>query len=235
MARKLLASMLMVAVVLTVGCRNNPVKKRVQASVRERLPEIIGPADSYEVRAYGSPVRVLKGKLDGLAIKGENIRLDGGLTLAQRDFKIRDLAIDPDTKQIKRVGPSQYVAVIDEETLTRYLRKKYPGIKGLNVTLSDGRIGISARPTVSLVKLDLRSNADLIISEGRTLELRVREIGVGRLSAPRIAREYITSRLGAIFDARDLGFDANIRAVALNEGTLTLTGGLKLMSLTEKK
>ena len=234
MTRKLLASTLIFAVVLTAGCRGNPVKKRVQASVRERLPELIGPADSYDVRAYGSTVRVLKGKLDGLDITGKNIRLDGGLTLAQLDVEIRDLAIDPDTRQIKRVGPSQYVAVIDEETLTRYLRKKYPRIKGLNAVLSDGTISMSALPTVSVVKLDLRGDADLIISEGRTLELKVREIGVGRLNAPRIACEYITSKLGPIFDVRDLGFDATIRAVTINDGALTLTGGLKLMSLVEK-
>jgi len=228
-AKRIAWALLMTGLLALAGC--NPVKEEVEKSVAQSLPEAIGPAKSYEVRAYGSTFRMMKGKLDGLDIVGTDVRLANGMTVSRLDVVIRDLLFDTGTRQVKRVKTTDFKAALAESELSRYVAKRYPKVPELKVGLMEGFVRVSARPGVSRVRASVVADADLLIRRQRIIALDLRKLKVAGIGAPGFAREYIDSHLDEIFDAKDLGFDARIRSAEVRPRLLTLSGDLDLMKV----
>lgn len=218
--------------VALAGC-GGVVKSKVSSGIEESLPEIIGPARAYDVRTYGSATRIMKGKIDGLDIVGSDVRLASGVTVSRLDVKIRDLVVDPDTKEIKSVGSTDYTATLSEAELNRYLKKQYPDVPEFKIKLKDKVIGVSARPGVSVLKVGVEADVGLEVRQQRLLALDLKTLKVAGINTPGMAREYIESRIDTIFDARDIGFDARIKSAAVSKNGLSIGGNLNLMKAVE--
>jgi hypothetical protein len=216
------------------GC-GNPVKGKVEKSVARSLPEIIGPADSYSVQAYGPTMRIMRGRLDGLDITGINVRLPNGIAVSRLDVAIHDIEFNTDTREIEKAGETRYAATLAERELTRYLAAKHPGIPQLAATLRNGQITVLAKPGVSVLKVAVQGSADLVVRDQRILALDLKKLRVAGIGVPGFAREFIEGQLGTIFDARDLGFEATIQSAVIGPDVLTLNGGLDLMKVIEQR
>jgi hypothetical protein len=229
-----LSVIVVVAIVVFCGCGGDPVKGKIERSVADSLPKLIGPAESYSVRASGSTFGMIRGKISGLDIIGIGVELPAGLRVDRLNVKITDLMVDTDTKQIKRVGSTQFAASLSEKELNRYLANKYPNVPGLKAELRGNKLAIFAKPGVSVLKVAVVADADLVIRDQRILALDLKKLDVAGLGAPGFAREFLESRVGEIFDARDIGYDATLTSVVLGPGTITLSGSLDLMKSSQK-
>lgn len=209
-----------------IGCGGNMVRRQVENSVAKSLPGLIGPAQSYTVRAYGSTLRMIHGKLDGLDIVGTNVVLPNKMNLARLDVKIRDLAINTGSKKIERVGATNFSATLDQSELMRCTSERYSDV---NIVLREGFLTLSARPGISRLRMGVQIDAELEIRDRRILALNLRKLKVGGIKAPGFARDLVESRLDTVFDANDIGYDARLDSAAITPGLLTLTGTLDLM------
>lgn len=234
MARKLATAALIFAIAAIIGC-GGVVKDKVSSGIEASLPDIIGPAKAYNVRTYGPPLKVMKGKIDGVDIIGTDVRLPSGVTVSRLDVKIRDLVVDPDTKQIKSVGSTDYAATLSEAELNRYLKKQYPDVPELNVKLKDKVIGVYAKPGISVLKVGVQADVAMEVRQQRLLALDLKTLKVAGINTPGVAREYIQSKIDTIFDAKDLGFDAHIKSASVSKHGVTLAGDLDLMKAAEKR
>lgn len=232
---KWIAIVLAVLIAVLAGCEGNPVRHKVEKSVEQSLPALIGPAQSYSVKAYGSTVGMVSGKLSGLDIIGLDVRLPNGVNVARLNAKLTNITFDSGSKEIKSVEKTEYTASLTEAEVTRYMREKHPGIAGLNVALADRNIRVSARPGVSVLRTAVQADADLEIRENRILALDLKKVKVAGVHAPDFALDFLGSKLGVIFDANDLGFEAKIRSVVIGPGSLTLVGDLDLMKVVERQ
>ena len=235
MNRKLIALVFVGLLAGVAGCGGNSVRHRVERSVEQSLPGIIGPAQSYSVQADGSTMGMMNGKLRGLDIIGIGVQLPSGINITRLNAKVTDITFDPGTKKIKSVGAAEYSASLSDAELTRYLRGKYPSVPGLSVAMNSGLINISAKPGVSIVKLPIRADAGLVIRDERKLALSLLQFEIAGINAPNFAVDYLESKMDVIFDANDLGFNAKIKSVVIGPGTLTLNGTLDLMKVLEQQ
>lgn len=234
MTRKCMLTALILLLAVLTGC-GGVVKDKVSSGIEESLPEIIGPAKSYQVRTYGPPLRVMKGKIDGVDIVGTDVRLPSGVTVSRLDVKIRDLVVDPDTKEIKSVGSTEYVATLSEAELNRYLKQQYPDVPELNIKLKDKVIGVYAKPGLSVLKVGVQADVGLLVRRQTQIALDLKTLKVAGINTPGVAREYIESKIDTIFDAKALGFDARIKSASVSKNGLTLAGNLDLMKAAEKR
>ena len=238
MVRKLiiivLAALIAAVVVCLAGC-GNMAKDKVEKSVAESLPTMIGPAKSYNVDAYGSTLRMMKGKLEGLDITGQDVQLKSGVTLSRLFVQVRDIRFDPNTREVHSVGSTAYSATLSEAELNRYLKKRYPNVPDLKLELRKDAVRITTRPGVSVLRTTVQADSGLLIQEERRLILDLKSLKVGPVGAPEFVRNYIESEIGTIFDAKDLGFDATIKSVSVQPNGLVLNGTLDLMELLKKQ
>lgn len=235
MLRKCFILLLMVAISVVAGCVGKPVRDKIESSVEQSLPDIIGPAQSYSVEVYGPPLRAMKGKLDGVDITGREVKLPAGITVSRRSVQIRDLTVDPDTRQIQRVGSTRYEATLSEAEVNRNIKQRYPDIPGLNVGLNKGFLTVTAKPGISGIRATIEADSGVQVRDKRILELDLRDIRAVGISAPGFARNFINERIPSIFDVKDLGFDATVESVKIEPQGLTLSGDLDLMKMLEKQ
>lgn len=228
-AGRLTASAVVVlAALAAAGCGGNPVRGRIEREVEQKLPEIIGPAAAYSVSAHGPTMRMIKGRLDRLDITGEEVLLPSGIRVSRLEVSIEDLEFDTDSGSIKRAGRTRYTAVLGEAEVNRWAAVRYPEIPELKVILREGSARVSARPGMSKARVTVQADAYPVIRDRRTLGLDLYDVRAIGVSAPGFAREYLEGRLPAIFDVRDMGFDATVAAVKIAPGRLTLQGELDL-------
>lgn len=226
---------LIVVAIIISGCSDSAIRDKVEKSVAESLPEYIGPAESYTVKASGPTLPMMQGKLNKLDIIGINVQMPNGMRVARLNVVIPDISFDVNKKTLKRAGITEYTASISESELTRYIAEKYSKIPNLSVSLSDGNIGLFAKPGIYKLRLAVQGNADLIVRKDHILALDLKKLNVGGIAMPSFAVGLLESQLGTIFDAKDLGFDAKIKSTTIGPGTLTLNGTLDLMKMMEKK
>lgn len=234
MRRRPLELSLAILVLTLAGC-GNPIRHGVEKSVEQSLLDIIGPAKSYSVRAYGPTSRLIGGKLDGLDITGADVKLSGGLTVSRLFVRIRDLEVDTQTKRIQRVGSAQYQATLTEAELNRYLRERYPDVPDLKARLRNNYLTVSTRPGIAGLRATIEADAKLDIRRRRILALDLEDVRAAGISAPGFARDFINDRLPVIFDAGDLGFDANIDRVVVQPSQLSVSGNLDLLQASRSR
>jgi hypothetical protein len=210
------------------GCGR--VERKAENQIAESLKERIGPAESYDVNVTGSPLRLLKGKMDRLDIVGREVQLENGIQIALMNVSVHDLVFDPDTKEIRRAGTTLYCAKMTQQELTRYLIRTYPDVPELKVALRDGFIDVSAKPCVAGVGVAVKAEADLCVEDHHNLILVLKKVSAAGVPAPGFARDYIETRFNPVLDSRDLGFNATVNSLHLSKGSITIAGNLDLVS-----
>lgn len=217
-----------------IGCADRVVKNEVEKTVTGSLPNLIGPADSYSVRASGSGFRIINGHIRGLTITGTNVHLRAGVTLATMEADISDIALDTHTRQIRSIGATEFSGSMSQTELTRYLASRYPKIPALKVELGDNLATISVRPGISGFSMGISASAAVQVRSETIVGLDLKSLKVAGLSTPSIAREALDPLLDSLFDANDLGVDAKVKSATVTPGYLHMTGTLDLMKAMEK-
>ncbi|MHB9037043.1 MAG: LmeA family phospholipid-binding protein [Armatimonadota bacterium] len=221
---------LLIIALIAVTCAGcGRVERKAENQIAEALKERIGPAKSYDVNISGSPLRLLKGKMDRLDIVGKDVQLENGIQVALLSVSIHDLVFDPDTKEIKRAGNTLYSAKMTQRELTRYLTKTYPDVPELKIGLRDGLIDVSAKPCVAGVGVGIKAEADLHVEDRHNLVLDLKKVSAAGVPAPGFAKEYIETKFNPVLDSNDLGFNATVNSLKLSPGSITISGNLDLV------
>ena len=218
-------SVIALLAIVLCGCGGG-VRRKIENGIARAMPEKIGRAKSYTVKVSGSTPAMIRGRMSGVEITGEEVRLAKGFTVARLDVSLKDLVVDTHTQEIKRCASAGYSATVSEGELGRYLAKRYRDIPGLEVTLARDCAHVVANPGLAGVTVTVSADAALKVIKGRKLALEIIRIDVAGLPTPGFAREFIEGRINPIFDAADLGFDAKIDSVRIDPGSLTITGTL---------
>jgi len=212
---------------MLAGCGGS-IKNRIEKGIESCLPQIIGPASSYQVTVSGSTVKMLRHRLSRVYIKGEDVRLPNGLEVSRLDVCLNEVEFDPDKRIITDSAGATYSVELSEKELERYLKKTYPSIPGLGIDLKEGRMIARASPSLIGLTTTISAEASLGIDGQRKLVLDIKKINAAGVPAPSFAREYIESKLNPVFDASELGYDATIDSVSIKPGYVTITGKLDL-------
>jgi len=212
---------------MLAGCGGN-IRNRIEKGIERCLPQIIGPASSYQVTVSGSTLKMFRHRLSRVYIKGEDVRLPNGLEVSHLDVCLNEVEFDPDKRTIIDSAEATYSVVLSEEELERYLKKTYPSIPGLGIDLKEGHMVARASPSLIGLTTTISAAALFGIDSQRKLVLDIKKINAVGVQAPSFAREYIESKLNPVFDASELGYDATIDSVSIKPGYVTITGKLDL-------
>ncbi len=194
------------------------IRHHLEQGITASLPRAIGPAQSYTAQVYGSVPGMLRGNLNALNISGKQVQLANGMRLAQLDVAIKDITLDVKTHKVSDVGDTTYSASLTADQLRDYMIRACGDIPGLEVTLHDGYIGLSAEPEMSGFSIGVKAEATLVALDQKMIKLNVRKVTMAGFPAPSIARDYLTKRLKPILDITSSGLDATIKSATVTPG-----------------
>ncbi|MCE5322324.1 DUF2993 domain-containing protein [bacterium] len=217
--------------VLCLGC--GKAERHAENKIAKALQERLGPAESYEVNITGSPMKLLKGKMERLDIVGKNVNLEKGVKLASLNVTVHDLVFNTKTQEIMYASKTSFSAAIAQDELTKYLHKNYPDVPELKIALRTGYIDVSAKPTVAGVGVAVKTEADIHVKDHHLLILDLKKISAAGVPVPEFARNYIETKVNPVFDSKDLGFNATVNSIRMAQGSICVAGNLDLVQAVQ--
>jgi hypothetical protein len=112
------------AALVANGCTTLP--SVVAGQIRQRLPTLLGPADSYDVRVGCTIFDLPRGKINWVHVHGVNVLLAPGMRVYDLVADAFDIHADPSTNALKSVGKTQFGVEINQADLDEYLRTSDP-------------------------------------------------------------------------------------------------------------
>jgi hypothetical protein len=222
------------ALILVVGLAvgyyygGNYARGRVEKSVVEVLPGLIGPAQSYRVKVDASTGQLIRKHVNVLNIHGEGVSLCKGIVVDSLDVRLKGVDFDTATSSVKHIDGAEFDASLFENNLNNYLVGVYPDIQDLKIRLMDGYCDVSARPKFAGMSALVKAQATFEIGAGRLVNARITKATTAGLPAPAALRQYFEQKINPVINTADFGFDATLKSVTVRPGSVTLSGDANL-------
>ncbi len=211
-------------IILGAGCGGTSIRHKIEAQIAKSLQGRLGPAKSYSVSLRGSTLSIVRGNIKEIRVAAEEVSLPEGITLDKLDVVLENVRVDLASRTIKRCAQAQYTARISEDELEAYFRKRYPDIPELRMHLANHELRIETSPRPAGIRIPIIAYASLKTKNGTQVVLDLKRIDVGPIPTPGFAREFLETRFNPVFEASDIGFDAQISEVRTENNFLVLTG-----------
>ena len=211
----------------SAGCAGRLVTSAVQNAIERRLPELIGPAQSYSVAVHGSTRGIMRGRISEVSAQGKGVWAQPDLCLDVLDIRMKDVVADPETESVKSVGEVVFSAAISQESLNRYLARTRPDV--WSVELVEGEMVVQGRPKVWRLSADVRLNGHLV-PKGDKLYFQVDRLQVAGLTTPSIAAGIVEDRINPVLDLGGTKFSPELKSATIAPGVVRVTGTAHLKS-----
>lgn len=215
--------MILMALILS-GCTGDMVTGRVEDSVRDRLPDLIGPAKSYEVQVSGSSWRMMKGKIAEVRIHGKEVWIMPDLCVDDLNVCMKDVVADRKDSTVKSVGKIEFTAATSETALNKYLDKR---AEEQSVRLLSGKALVTARPKVLGITTKVAFTGYLK-ANGRELNLVVTDLDVAGVGTPRLAAKCLEDYINPVLTLKADWIVPKIGTVKIEPGQLVISGTAEL-------
>ena len=220
---------LVAAIAIGYHVAGNYARDKVEKSVAELLPSLIGPAQSYRVEVEASTGQLMRRHLRAINIHGDRVSLPRNIVVDRLDVRLQGVDFDAKTSSVKNIDNAEFDATLLETNLNNYLTGLYPEIEEMKIRLMDGYCDFSARPLFAGLRPNLRAQAVLEIGEGRFVNARISKATTAGLPAPSPLRQYFEQQINPILNTADFGFDTTLKSVVVQPGLVTLSGDAHLM------
>jgi len=223
--RQVLAVIAVALAVAAAGCTGRLVSRAVEDGIRDRLPDLIGPADSYAVEVHGSTRRMLRGRIGEIVVRGKGVWVSPDMCLDSIEVRMKDVSADPESLALKDVGEITFEAVASERSVNDYLALSRAD--EVEVELREGMVVAKARPKVLSVPAEVRLIGRLV-ARGEKLDLRVDRLQVAGLSAPLTAARAFEDRINPVVELELAGFVPELRSATILPGAVRIAGTARL-------
>lgn len=138
--------LLLAALGAVAGCNTGVAEKEAERRIRERLPEIVGPANQYKVNVRASSdLSVARGSLREIIIEGREVQIGGLWPVDDLYVALDRVRVDLERQTLEEVGAARFQASIRPRTLARYLSDDQENLRDVRVQLQHGVITVSGR------------------------------------------------------------------------------------------
>ena len=220
----MLTSALLTMVALLAGCGERLVADKIESRVERRLPDIIGPADSYEVSVSGRTPKMLSGRLSELVIHGRNVQLQPDLNVDDLVVEMRDVEFDTGKNELTGVGETAFSAVISGKCLTRFIVKRQPDLKELKIELRPGKATVRVRPSLLGLSAGVAITGGLEVAPSNKISFIPDKMSVAGLPIPERALNFVSERINPVMDMSLASFPAQITRIAVMAGRIRVEG-----------
>lgn len=208
------------------GCAGKIVSNKAEDKIAEKLPELIGPAKSYDVKLHGSTKQMIRGKVDEIKIHGDDVEVVPDLTINSLDIDMKGVEADTKTSTLKKVRETTFQATVTEDSLNRYLaavRKEKP-----RVELQRGKMVVIVREQLLSLSSDVRLTGRLV-SNHDELNFKVDKLEVAGIKTPNIAARAVEDQINPVMELEFKGFAPELTSTKIETGIITVEGTAQLI------
>lgn len=219
--RKLLISAMIIGTAcLTPG---TALRSMIGKAVANKMPEIIGQADSYTADVNGDIVDIALGKLEKVDIHGKGVKMANGMVVNRLDISLTDVHFKLD-QTITKVKSTNFKAQVIEDDLNNWLATARPDLRNAHITLNSDKLTVTAKPKVMLLRTPVKAEGALQIVDQTKLYMALDKFSTRGIKVPGMVRGHIEHDINPVFDTEQLGIGAKLKSVRILNGAITITG-----------
>lgn len=214
-----------IAIIIAVVCLGPGalIRWKIEQAVSAKLGGMLGAAKSYSVHVSGGLFEMLGGKIKQIDINGKNVKLSNGVVVDRLDVLLSGVHVKPD-QTVTGVDTTAFTAVLSEPNLNDYLRASRSDMRDANITLTDGKLLLTAKPRVLAMKTPVSLEGSMQIVRGTRLDMVLSKLSAHGIRVPGFIRGKIQHDINPVLDTEQMGMGARLSKVAIQDGQIALTG-----------
>ena len=191
--------------------------------MREALPKLIGPADSYQARVSGSNIGA--DHLASVHISGMRVALARVPVLNLVELNLRDVAFDRQQKRLTSVGEAHGQVKLVAGDLAEYLRLSGWLDRATVRFEPPNRIVATGIPSVAGIPVMSRGESEFqgrLFAQGSQVLLTVDYLRLGSVEATPVVCLVLRAALNPLFDISGYPLPTRIDSVQVRDGALLI-------------
>lgn len=199
------------------------VRWAIEQAVAGKVSGMLGTARSYSVDVSGGLFDIVRGRVNQVSIRGNDVKLSNGVVVDRLDVDLCGVRFKPN-QTITGVQSTAFTALLSEGNMNDYLRASRSDLSDAKVSLADGKLSLTARPRVMAIRTPVRVEGTMCIVEGTKLNLVLNRLSARGIRVPGMIRGRIQHDLNPVLDTQQMGMGAKLTRVAIANGEITLCG-----------
>lgn len=210
-----------VLAVLAIGCGS--LTSQVERGLERELPELVGPADRYDVEIEG--LRAGAGEADRVTAVGERVRPEGAPVVDRLQLELRGVAFDRGEDRLERVDSARATARVTVPDLEAFLEAQR-NVRDASVTLREpDEATIRVRPEFGGIALPRGVEAEvrgrLEAADGR-VRFVVSDVEAAGLNLGAAAARRLSDAINPLVDLSDTDARLQVTGVRVEGGAVHL-------------
>jgi len=214
----------LIALVWIAGCSGGIIRPKVEKGIARSLPEYIGPAEQYTVKASGPTTAMLHGRIQHLRIEGVQVEIADDMVLDRLVVDMDDVSVDPETRVLQSVGNAIFTAEMTQESVNRYVKAVRPDVQELKIELEVGKVVVGARPTVMGIGPRLQIGGRPEIVNRNKVNFVADSASLSILPVPALIVNKLLDSVNPVLDLSETRFPVALTAVKVRKGTVEIAG-----------
>ena len=199
------------------------IRWKIEQTVAGKVVGMLGTARSYSVSVSGGLFEILRGRVKQVDIRGNDVKLSSGVVVDRLDVNLSGVEFKPD-QTLTGVESTAFTAFLSEGNMDDYLRASRSDLSDADVSLTDGKLSLTARPRVMAIRTPVRVEGTMRIVQGTKLYLVLNRLSARGIRVPGMIRGHIQHDLNPVLDTQQMAMGAKLTQVAITNGKITLSG-----------
>ncbi|MDH7481533.1 MAG: DUF2993 domain-containing protein [Armatimonadota bacterium] len=209
---------------LVTGCIGGVIRSKIAEGIEDSLPQYIGPAKKYSVKVLGPSEPMLRGKFEHLHIEGLEVQISENLMVDRLIVDMDKVEADPETRQIRSVAATVFTAEVAEKSINDYICAARPDIKGLTLDLQEGKLTVTARPSVLGIGVEFKVTGKPVIAGKDKINFVADSASLARLPIPALVVNKVLDRMNPVLDLGEMQFPVALTSIAIKNDAVIING-----------
>ena len=214
---------LFVITVVTSGCSGGIIRPKVEGGIKKALPQYIGPAKEYTVRADGSTTDMLNGLIERLHIEGWEVQIDPKLTLQHLAVDMQEVRYNT-SRELTSVRETKLQATVSESAVNRYIKEARGGDTDLQVGFQPSSVQVQFLPQVIGVNVPVSIKGKPVIVGGTKVDFIADKASVAMVPVPAYVVNKVLDRVNPILDLSLMKFPVTLTGISIQKGEVIVSG-----------
>lgn len=208
---------------LVAGCSGGLVRPRIEKGIKNALPEYVGPATEYTVRADGSTRDMLNGFIELLHIEGRDVQIDPNVALKHMWVEMGEVRYNRH-RELTSVGETTFGATVLERVVNQYIEQARDGSSDLRVKFETAKVSVVFVPKVVGVDVAVVITGKPVIVGGDKVNFVADRGSVARVPVPAYIVNKALDRVNPILDMSLMKFPVSLKHIAIRDGAVVVKG-----------
>ena len=212
------------------GCGYVSPQHAAAKAIRDRLPSMIGPAQSYDVSVAGDALALARGHASEVKIHGVGVQINPTLTLDDVFIDSHNLNFDRSTHKLTHADDTTATVSIGAQNLSNYLHARHPNWSSLQLTFTsqDMQAQLPLNILDQTAEVSVRGQFVPNPDNPSDLDLHVDSASVASVPVPISLVNYALKRVNPIVSLHSLRYPVQLQSAKVANGLLTIQGSIQL-------